>query len=58
MDLSKYINFVQCLSKQITRRFNLLGLMDPGEKIPKKNLMNRLLVLIRTFFVDFLITPS
>jgi hypothetical protein len=28
-------------------RFNLLGLVNPGEEIPKKNLVNRLLDLIR-----------
>jgi hypothetical protein len=29
------------------RRFNLLGLINPGEEIPKKNLVNRLLVVIK-----------
>jgi hypothetical protein len=28
------------------RRFNLLGLLNPGEEIPKRNLVNRLLDLI------------
>jgi hypothetical protein len=27
--------------------FNLLGLVNPGEEIPKKNLVNRLLDLIQ-----------
>jgi dethiobiotin synthetase len=29
------------------RRFNLLGLINPGEEIPKKNLVNRLFDLIK-----------
>jgi hypothetical protein len=29
------------------RRFNLLGLINPGEEIPKRNLVNRLLDLIK-----------
>jgi hypothetical protein len=29
------------------RQFNLLGLINPGEEIPKKNLVNRLLRLIK-----------
>jgi hypothetical protein len=29
------------------RRFNRLGLINPGEEIPTKNLMNRLLDLIK-----------
>jgi hypothetical protein len=28
------------------RRFNLLGFINPGEEIPKRNLVNRLLDLI------------
>jgi hypothetical protein len=27
--------------------FNLLGLVNPGEEIPKRNLVNRLLELIK-----------
>jgi hypothetical protein len=29
------------------RRFNLLGLVNPGEKIPRRNLVKRLLDLIK-----------
>jgi hypothetical protein len=29
------------------RPFNLLGLINPGEEIPKRNLVNRLLDLIK-----------
>jgi hypothetical protein len=29
------------------RLFNLLGLINPGEEIPKRNLVNRLLDLIK-----------
>jgi hypothetical protein len=29
------------------QRFNLLGLINPGEEIPKRNLVNRLLDLIK-----------
>jgi hypothetical protein len=30
-----------------SRRFNLLGLINPVEEIPKRNLVNRLLALIK-----------
>jgi hypothetical protein len=29
------------------RRFNLLGFINPGEEIPKRNVLNRLLDLIK-----------
>jgi hypothetical protein len=31
----------------VRRRFNLLGLVNPGEKIPRMNLVKRLLDLIK-----------
>jgi hypothetical protein len=31
----------------VRRQFNLLGLINPGEEIPKRNMVNRLLHLIK-----------
>jgi hypothetical protein len=41
-----------CECEVLARRwFNLLGLINPGEEIPKRNLMNRLLDLIKGTYV-------